>query len=133
MRDITDGTTNVFLIGEQSDWLYDINNNLNRYDGRSSGGGLYNYGWPMGTCCGSAWNQERQFSLTTINSPINSKKTAGQLDGDLSANFPIQSAHTGGAQLLVGDGTVRFVSENINYSIFQMLCTKDDNQQVGQY
>ena len=43
------------------------------------------------------------------------------------------SFHTGGAHILLGDGTVRFVSQNINWITFARLACKSDGQVVGDY
>jgi prepilin-type N-terminal cleavage/methylation domain-containing protein len=37
-----------------------------------------------------------------------------------------KSAHTGGAYFLLGDGSVRFLSENIDYTMYQYLGAKND-------
>ena len=135
IRDITDGTTNVFMIGEQSDWLRDTTNNLAPFDGRSSGwcDGLC-YGWAMGSNgFGSPpWPPSGQFSLTTIIFPPGTKNVAVGV-GTLQGNLPIRSVHAGGSQLLLTDGGVRFVSDSINYQTFQMLVTRDDGQVVGDF
>jgi len=129
IKNFSDGTTNILMVGEQSDYLFDTTKNNLKFEGRSSGGGQYNYGWSMGSQPGL----DRQFALTTINLPINSKFIPGQgagYNGDMGANFPMQSIHEGGAHALVGDGSVRFLSANMNYPTFQMLLTRDDGQVV---
>lgn len=139
MKDIVDGSTNVFMIGEQSDWLRDSTNNFAQYDGRSSGGGVYSQGWPMGTngygyyVLGWSWPQDNSFAITTVISALGTKNTPGVLNGNISPNFPIQSVHSGGAHLLLVDGSVRFGSDSINYKTFQMLVTRDDRRVVGEY
>ena len=44
-----------------------------------------------------------------------------------------KSRHSGGAQLLLGDGGVRFVSENIDYMTYQRLGDRHDGQVVGDF
>ena len=44
-----------------------------------------------------------------------------------------KSRHTGGAQFLLGDGTVRFISENIDYLTYQRLGNRSDGQVIGEF
>lgn len=48
-------------------------------------------------------------------------------------SFGFRSAHTGGAQFLLGDGTVRFLSENIDYATFQKLGGRADGLVIGDF
>ena len=43
------------------------------------------------------------------------------------------SAHVGGAQFLMGDGSVQFVSENIDSRIYRLLSTISDGEVIGQF
>ena len=43
------------------------------------------------------------------------------------------SAHTGGVHTLLGDGTVRFISENIATQTIRQLCGRNDGQSVGEF
>ncbi|MFN0052239.1 MAG: DUF1559 domain-containing protein [Planctomycetales bacterium] len=43
------------------------------------------------------------------------------------------SQHTGGANLLMGDGSVRFVSENINAPTWWAIGTRGDNEVPGEF
>jgi hypothetical protein len=47
-------------------------------------------------------------------------------DGEWAGSF-----HTGGAQFLLGDGTVRFVSQNISMKLYQGLATRAGGEVVG--
>jgi len=44
-----------------------------------------------------------------------------------------KSAHMGGAHFLLGDGSVRFIMENIEYQTYQNLGAKADGKVVGEY
>jgi type II secretory pathway pseudopilin PulG len=44
-----------------------------------------------------------------------------------------KSAHTGGCHFLLGDGSVRFISENIDYQTYQNLGAKGDGKVVGEF
>ncbi|MCA9057888.1 MAG: DUF1559 domain-containing protein, partial [Planctomycetaceae bacterium] len=41
--------------------------------------------------------------------------------------------HTGGVQVLLGDGSVRFVSENINPVVLRNLGDREDLQAMGEF
>lgn len=43
------------------------------------------------------------------------------------------SAHRGGAQFLMTDGAVRFISENIDEGMFQALATRAGNEIIGEF
>ena len=78
---------------------------------------------------------ERTFNLNTIRYPIN--KTTGwagdDCDGtgvcsDNGANIPLNSTHHGGVNVLFGDGSVRFLSENISIDLLARLAIRDDGK-----
>lgn len=43
------------------------------------------------------------------------------------------SQHTGGCQLVLGDGSVRFLSENVDRSIIRKLCNPQDGEVLGEF
>jgi prepilin-type N-terminal cleavage/methylation domain-containing protein len=43
------------------------------------------------------------------------------------------SFHTGGAQFLIGDGSVRFLSQNINQTLYTHLGNRADGELVGEF
>ena len=43
------------------------------------------------------------------------------------------SYHTGGAQFLLADGSVRFISENVDYETYCNLGDRFDGRVVGEY
>jgi prepilin-type N-terminal cleavage/methylation domain-containing protein len=49
-------------------------------------------------------------------------------DGEWAGSF-----HTGGAHFLIGDGTVRFISQNINMATYQGLSTRAGGEVVGEF
>jgi len=44
-----------------------------------------------------------------------------------------KSEHTGGVQMLMGDGSVRFINESISYPTWNYLGNKADGQVIGEY
>jgi prepilin-type processing-associated H-X9-DG protein len=43
------------------------------------------------------------------------------------------SFHEGGAQFLLGDGSVRFVSENIDLRLYGALATRNGKESIGEF
>ncbi len=58
---------------------------------------------------------------------------AGCGSGDANGLFPARSRHVGGAQLVLGDGAVRFISENIDLVTYQSLGTTHGNETIGEF
>ncbi len=98
IRDITDGASNTFLLGESS-FGKDAQGNTN------TGYRIWTRG-ASGSAMGSCKNIQYNINYQAYT----------------SANFndvSFGSNHTGGCQFVIGDGSVRFVSENINFSVYQ--------------
>lgn len=105
IADFTDGTTNTFIVGERKTVA-----NLDWY---SSWPGMIAEGEEaFQRVCGSA------------DHPPNSPAT--HFD-DFS------SRHVGGAQFCLGDGSVRFISENIDRGVYQSLATIQGGEVVGEF
>ena len=72
------------------------------------------------------------FSKINAGGPPNSGGGA-----NMSYNYPqllgFYSHHSGGAQFLLGDGTVRFISENVNLTTYANLATIADGNVIGAF
>lgn len=121
---ISDGSSNTMILGEQSDWL--VNPSGERVDCRSDG----NHGFTMGA---STWNTDRRFNLTSVRHRINEKdliRAVGS-DGNLGPNRPIQSAHPGGANVSLCDGSVHFLPDETDLDSLLNLADRDDGNVVN--
>ena len=127
-QDIRDGSTNTILLGEQSDWC--IADDGSRRNCRSD----YNHSFAMGA---TPINNEddRWFNTTTVRYPINHKawNSTGVGDQYYGCNRPLQSAHPGGAHVVLGDGSVRFLSESLDLQTLFDLCNRDDGNVLGSF
>jgi hypothetical protein len=52
---------------------------------------------------------------------------------NFGSNNPLNSAHTGGIQGLLGDGSVRFISDNIDMQTLRLLCSRNDGRVLGEF
>jgi prepilin-type processing-associated H-X9-DG protein len=145
ITDITDGTSNTIMVGEQSDWsnplqddpLYsDIRSSDSRgafmgtsYTTRPNGPGSLIGCKGNGTVSRSN-NCKRCYNTTTIVWPIGRKQFAFSSMGDERCGTPIQSVHTGGANVLFADGSVKFLTESLDLNTFKNLVDRNDGNVV---
>ncbi|MFN9718303.1 MAG: DUF1559 domain-containing protein [Planctomycetota bacterium] len=135
-RDITDGTSNTLLVGERA-WKY----------GQVLVGAA--------TAFGFSASIDDQSSSANVKSAAMACLGLGYNGINWSANNLVHqtrgfsSGHTGGAQFLLCDGSVRMISENIDYkttdnaaltdmslhvtSLFACLLVREDGQVVGEF
>ena len=110
---ISDGLSNTALLGEVSDWFIDANGESQQIYGRS------------GILLGKA--NDRYWHATTVRYRINNN--SADLPGvhpTWGSNLPLVSAHPGGVNVAVGDGSVLFVTESMDLGVLKRLATKDD-------
>ena len=135
-KDLKDGSSNIMIVGEQSDILVETATGQQRIAISS---------WPHGMFMGSSGPGDRSFNSMTVRHKINYKQAVGghNYNGALCAplgvcgnsgnNNPLQSAHVGGAHTLLCDGTVRFLSESMALVTLLNLAIRDDNKPVGEF
>jgi prepilin-type N-terminal cleavage/methylation domain-containing protein len=116
-RDNTDGTSNTIYFGETRPECSNHRDN----------------GW-------AASNNGQGLTTTMIPINYNSCNRAGTAPADGCSwysnwvtELAYKSMHVGGAQFLLGDGTVRFLSENISMETYARLGSKADNLTVGEF
>ncbi|HWL09107.1 MAG TPA: DUF1559 domain-containing protein [Planctomicrobium sp.] len=110
-RDIADGASNVLMVGESP------------YQNWSDSDTRYNEGWASAAF---TVNNSGFPSVTTgTRYPLNTGKNGNDSSGCFG------SKHTGGAHFLMCDGSVQFLSENMNLQIFQQLGARADGQPAG--
>ena len=109
--DIKDGTANTLAVGE-------------RYTPAKSASGSVGHGTWLGVpdCTTSAG---LSMALGDTSLKINSGATK------LAQTTGFGSPHTGGSHFLLVDGSVRFLSENIEIGLYRDLSTINDGRQIG--
>ena len=113
---LEDGSTNTLALGES---IARIDSSL---------------GWMSGTRAtlrntGSPINAERRLSANPNFSP----QPGVQDNADTMAVGGFSSSHVGGGHFLMGDGAVRFLSENIEPTMLQRLGHRRDGELVGDF
>jgi len=118
---ISDGLSNTIFVGEI----------LSKCDN-----GHYGGGWPYSNNMGNA----HASTVVPINDgsicpkgtlPITNPSCTGPDKWNYGWGF--RSQHPGGAQFLLGDGSARFISQNINYATYQYLGAKSDGNATGDF
>lgn len=127
-RDITDGASNTIFVGEVTEsGLDDTQNNNNSRQVSASVTASRNYPkWTGGDVDGGCNGYFRGNGLKLTNRSMFINRRTGN---ESSAAFGSQ--HTGGAQFLFGDGTVRFLSENIDVTTYEALGGRNDGLVVA--
>ncbi len=139
MAAMTDGTSNTVIVGEQSTMMKD-STGTNQV-GWNAGGP---FGWTMGfgssTSGSSVAADNRSPNCTTLRYKINYKKTdmaaAGDcankgICNDTSVNSPLISNHPAGVMVLLGDASVRLLSDNTALDVLGRLAVRNDGHVVS--
>ncbi|QDT57405.1 Type II secretion system protein G precursor [Caulifigura coniformis] len=127
IRDVTDGSSNTLMLSE---CLVGAMSQTNPSTAGTCVGGdattllpTRGYSWYFGTT--ATW------MFTTVRTP-NFPHVDCERSGVLS-NMSARSKHTGGVQVTMADGAVRFVSENLNLATWRALGDRADGNVVGEF
>jgi hypothetical protein len=134
MADLTDGTTNIILVGEQNNWITDAANNKNDWRGSQPHSFAMGFNRRTRPSGGGDPGDLRAFNTTTIRYQINAPRMVGQpgVGGNLGNNIPLNSAHTGGANMLIGDASVKFMRDSMTLLTLQNLAQRDDGVVISE-
>lgn len=112
-RDFTDGTSNTIIVAE-----------------RTTEGNRVGALWTGWHDLGGALSGVRPFQIRIRIDRV-TPKTDYIING--TSNYNPSSLHAGGAQFLMGDGAVRFLSENMSLALFAALGTIDGKEIIGEF
>jgi prepilin-type N-terminal cleavage/methylation domain-containing protein len=129
IRDFTDGSSNVMGIGEFSGFTKGQKPRAGQ--GRGDDGIPWvlaeDYNWQYSNRTVSSTPNSRLFYNSDM-SDLNAANLTGRLN-----DAALHSQHSGGIHILLMDGGVRFVSDNINLQTFKDLADKSDGNVVGEF
>ncbi|VTT98076.1 Uncharacterized protein OS=Blastopirellula marina DSM 3645 GN=DSM3645_12976 PE=4 SV=1: N_methyl_2: SBP_bac_10 [Gemmataceae bacterium] len=126
ITDVTDGTSNTIVVGEQSDMCSLADGT--KADCRSS----CRHGFAM-SFPNSFPSDPRIFNLTTVRYRISKDASLANSGGNCGANSPLQSAHVGGANAAFGDGSVKFLRDSTDIATLKRLADRDDGLVPGEF
>ncbi|MCI0461923.1 MAG: DUF1559 domain-containing protein [Gemmataceae bacterium] len=141
MGDLVDGTSNTLLVGEML--IHDTSNDNTwgvwAYAGGATVSGSNDLTGSILLVNGNAALVDPVTkTLTQQNwTPHCQNALAGQDPifgcGDGDAAHSVRSNHSGGAQIALGDGSVRFVSESVNVATWRALFTINGGEPLGDF
>ena len=113
-RDVTDGTSNTGFVGEIA---------LGTINGTDHGGAIW---------IGTALSTGYAAAMNTLSGTVVSSTTGYRLyDINGTNKYAFSSFHTGGSQFVLVDGSVRFLSENIDSLTLDNFANKADGNVVA--
>ncbi|HVJ86568.1 MAG TPA: DUF1559 domain-containing protein [Caulifigura sp.] len=138
---VSDGTSNTMMVGEQSAmpptganlriaqsasglWMGGKNARVPMGPGTWSSTGAHN--------TGNTNTDMRNYGITTVRQSPNPSGTANFQNSN-NCNTPLKSRHTGGVHGLLCDGSVRFISDNVNLPTLYNLSDRDDGNPLGEF
>jgi prepilin-type N-terminal cleavage/methylation domain-containing protein/prepilin-type processing-associated H-X9-DG protein len=126
VRHVTDGLSNTFLVGEQSNYCYTDSGQPKRT------AAAFVNGWLTGTRARGVppnygdWLSP-SYNLATVRYRLNERRY--NLPGiyeDIGANNPLLSSHLGIVNLLYADGSVRASADSVDVQILKSAATRDE-------
>jgi prepilin-type processing-associated H-X9-DG protein len=128
MADITDGTSNTIAIGEAVPDMGAIPEMGTVRENNQPGMGRKDH-WGIGSDDVDTTNQgDMSEALGSSGVPMNQKKPAIGTPAFAAYEISFGSRHTGGAQFAMADGSVRFLTENIDVRVYSALGTRDGGE-----
>ncbi len=135
-RDITDGSSNTFAYAEKTSVGLHDGGVWAAVDSRANPSSVSGTTRPIHYC--GLWGYEA-LRINTIHT-LNAYSGWALINGQVSRGVGPSSQHTGGAHVLMADGAVRFISENIDasrnstpMSTYQKLGSRNDGEAVGEF
>ncbi|HSG70716.1 MAG TPA: DUF1559 domain-containing protein, partial [Planctomycetaceae bacterium] len=138
-KDILDGTSNTIVAGEIAfefgGWARGVMNSGSGGGGGGSGGGGGGSGGSGGGSGGGGqgfargvlrwWKADPACAIPGMNPPETTCSNSAE------RRFQFSSPHPGGAQFSLGDGSARFISENLDVQVYRALFTRWGREPAG--
>lgn len=137
LRDITDGTTNTIMLAEDSGRPNFFLKGPKASTNPKSGGRYGQFtqdGWGWADInSGQSVDGSNTAGVQNVSNTNGTTTISGTCFINCTNDSELFSFHVGGVQVLMCDGSVRFVSENINGGSLASLITRDGGEVVGEF
>ena len=127
MADVTDGTSNTLMVGEvlpSCQW----NNDNQAGTWINSWGNLFSIGGGVSTI--TPINEMTPCLQSNRITDPNCTPASGET---MQYAYGFKSRHPGGVQFTMADGSVRFVTQNINHTMYQFLGGRDEGSPLSDF
>lgn len=140
LRDMTDGSSNVVVVGER--YTPSLNPTTATENGighgiwagagsrGGTGGTVFGQALVLGDVAGLATVRNAAPAATAVAYGLNANNGGVAPRGPTSG---FGSMHTGGGHFLMGDGAVRFLSDNVDLVLYRNLGTVNDGNTIGEF
>lgn len=130
ITDITDGTTNVIIMGEQTDWTVDGSGKKNSC--RASGVAQSQWSGDWWTNQNISHGFDHCYNANTITVNVGTRVCTQAMQdyageyGSHSPSSPLRSPHgNGGTNAIFGDGSVRYLPVGLDLTMLKLMAIRD--------
>jgi prepilin-type N-terminal cleavage/methylation domain len=138
--DASDGLSNTIIVGEMNGIVVRTNGTKSEMEasntaGWAAGTSSVGYGKQFRTSFGTVAASANNIStlLYPVNFSINNSTIYKGIQPGGGPNNPLLSFHDGGANVLLTDGSAKFISDSTALSILKRLATRDDGQTISEF
>jgi prepilin-type processing-associated H-X9-DG protein len=131
--DFRDGTSNTVLVGEESRFLDDPDPNLNFWTRGGAFGSAIDPNGGVFRTQGMSLMMARPNVPMIIPDPVPNSSQGDRRDPahQIAGQRGFRSLHPGGLNMLLTDGSVKFVKSSIDISVYQAISTRAGNESVS--
>lgn len=136
VKNCTDGTSKTIMVGEQSGQAFGVEVSANRHGAWAGWHNIGSFDIDVDTMSyttgytGNLWAG----GITTVTVQPNWFWATSRVNPEqntTATNTVLNSFHPGGIHVMLADGSVRFLAENVSLGTLQRLCCKEDGGVVG--
>ena len=141
-KDATDGLSNTLIAGEQSGVIQtnDLSGGAHGVAGGFDVSSNYGGGWAGGPVYTMRANESKASDnyyytgLTTVRYRINAQNaTVNSSSASYENNTIMNSFHAGGIHGLLADGSVRFLSDDMDFAVLLAISSRNDETVAAEY